>query len=92
MSVRGYMARNLDVCNAYGLEAKLAAIEKRLVGKRCPRWLREALADAHQRASKTIRPLIEYRDLLEPDPRDLRGYVTAMLGDDAPEKSDGAAA
>lgn len=92
MSVRGYMARNLDVANAYGLEANLSAIEKRMVGKRFPRWLRESLADAHRRATKSIRPLIEYRDELTPDPRDLRGYVPTMLGDDTLSQLDGGAA
>lgn len=74
MSERGYLARNLDVANAYGLEAALGSIQKRLAGRRHPKWLREAIHDAHTRAGKTIRPLIEYRDELVPDPNDRRGY------------------
>lgn len=68
MSDRCYMARNLDVANAYGLEALLGNTLKRVNERKdSPTWLKEALHEAHQRASLSIRPLIEYRDAIVPD-------------------------
>ena len=78
-NTRGYMARNLMVAKCVGQEARLAAILNRLRGQRVPKWLRKDLETAHEIASILIAPMIEYRDQLEPDPRDVRGYVDVML-------------
>lgn len=78
---RGYLARNLDVANAYGLAAGLVAIKERVRTRRdCPLWILDKLDDMIHRSNLLIRPLVEHRDELAPDPRDVRGYVDTMLG------------
>jgi hypothetical protein len=78
-NTRGYMARDLLVCKCVGQKARLAKILNRLRGQRVPKWLRKDLETAHEIATILIAPMIEYRDQLEPDPRDLRGYVDSMV-------------
>ena len=78
---RGYMARNRDVAKAYGLNAGLCSIRKRMQERTdCPAWLLKSLDDMIDRSNCLLRPLIEHRDELSADPRDVRGYVDTMLG------------
>lgn len=65
--IRGYLARNQDVAKAYGLNAGLCSIRKRMQQRKdCPVWLLEKLNDMIQRSNELIRPLIEHRDELAP--------------------------
>ena len=78
---RGYMARNRDVAKAYGLNAGLCSIRKRMQERTdCPAWLLKSLDDMIDRSNCLLRPLIEHRDELSADPQDVRGYVDTMLG------------
>ena len=63
----GYLARNQDVCKAYGLATGLAKIQERLKGKsRTPNWLLTDLEDMFYRANCLIRPLVDHRDEISP--------------------------
>jgi hypothetical protein len=78
---RGFMARELDVANAYRLNNGLADIRERMRQRKdCPNWFIAAMDDALHRSNCLIRPLIDHRDELASDPTDVRGYVDTMLG------------
>jgi hypothetical protein len=69
----GYLARNLDVANAYGLNAGLVCMRKRMqTRKDCPAWLLQSLDEMIHRSNCLIRPLVEHRDDLA-NARDVRG-------------------
>ena len=62
-----YGARNLDVATAYGLNAGLVNIRKRMQRRKdCPAWLLTELDDMIQRSNTILRPLIAYRNELLP--------------------------
>jgi len=78
---RGFMAREVDVANAYRLNKGLADIRERMRQRKdCPHWFISAMDEALHRSNCLIRPLIEHRDELASDPTDVRGYVDTMLG------------
>jgi hypothetical protein len=81
---RGYLARNLDVCNAIGLNAGLCSVRDRMRERKdCPAWFLEKMEEMIERSDKLIRPVVEHRDELPVDPRDVRGYVgTKDVGGD----------
>lgn len=63
----GYLARNMDVCNAVGLCSNLNAMYERLRGKSyAPQWLVIALEDMIHKADCLSTPLIRYRDEISP--------------------------
>jgi hypothetical protein len=65
--VQGYLARNLDVCRAYGLVAGLRKIYDHLTAlQNTPNWLLAALDAEIQRANTLGRPLADHRDELSP--------------------------
>jgi len=66
MNNPGRRARNLDLCNAYGINAGLCSIRDRLSGqKRTPLWLLTALNDLIERSNHNITPLQLRRDELQ---------------------------
>lgn len=63
----GYRARNLDVANAYGLNAGLCNIKYRMQKRKdCPLWLILKLDDMIHRSNCLITPLIQHRDEIPP--------------------------
>lgn len=61
----GYRARNLDVFNAYKLNAGLCDIKARMQKRKdCPLWLLIKLDDMIHRSNCLIRPLIDHRNEL----------------------------
>lgn len=61
----GYRARNMDVTAAYGLNAGLCSIKKRMRQRKdCPLWLIKKLDEVITRSNQLIEPLIRHRDEL----------------------------
>lgn len=58
-----YLARNLDLCTAYGLNAGLCKTLARMCARNdCPLWLVNALNDYIDRSNVLIGALRRYRD------------------------------
>lgn len=58
-----YNAANLDVANAYGLEAGLNKIYERMKSRNdCPLWFIEEMDDCIKRANRVIPVLIQRRN------------------------------
>lgn len=61
----GYLARNLDVATAKGLNAGLCKTLSRMKRRKdCPLWLIEALQDYIDRSNTMIRVTVEHRNEL----------------------------
>ena len=66
----GYLARNLSVAKAIGLNSGLCAVADRMKKRKdCPLWLINKLADLIYVSNCLIPPLVQHRDELKGGPR-----------------------
>lgn len=61
----GYLARNLDVAAARGLNAEISrAFDRMRNRKDCPLWLIESLSECLSKSNRMIGVAVKYRDEL----------------------------